>query len=327
MTISLQLGFTDYEQTYAKKKTRRQIFLDEMEATLPWDSFQALIQPVYYKPTAKGGRPPFSLEVMLRIHLLQQWFTLSDPLMEEMLIDTPCFRRFARIDMIEGRIPDETTILNFRHLLEEHQIAEQIFESVNQSLTEKGVMLKEGTILDATIINAPSSTKNKKGERDPEMHSVAKGNQWFFGMRCHIGVDAASGLVHSVVSTAANVHELNTAADRVHGEERVIYGDAGHIGIEKRDAFKDCEAEMCIAMKPGQRRVLPDTPEGRLLDLIETAKAHFRAKVEHPFRIIKCQFGFRKVYYRGIIKNDLKLKMLFALANLWFVRKRCPCIA
>ena len=327
MTISLQLGFTDYEQTYAKKKTRRQIFLDEMEATLPWDSLLALIQPVYYKPTAKGGRPPFSLEVMLRIHLLQQWFTLSDPLMEEMLIDTPCFRRFARIDMIEGRIPDETTILNFRHLLEEHQIAEQIFESVNQSLTEKGVMLKEGTILDATIINAPSSTKNKKGERDPEMHSVAKGNQWFFGMRCHIGVDAASGLVHSVVSTTANVHELNTAADRVHGEERVIYGDAGHIGIEKRDAFKGCEAEMRIAMKPGQRRVLPDTPEGRLLDLIETAKAHFRAKVEHPFRIIKCQFGFRKVSYRGIIKNDLKLKMLFALANLWFVRKRCPCIA
>jgi IS5 family transposase len=327
MTISLQLGFTDYEQTYAKKKTRRQIFLDEMEATLPWDSLLALIQPVYYKPTAKGGRPPFSLEVMLRIHLLQQWFTLSDPLMEEMLIDTPCFRRFARIDMIEGRIPDETTILNFRHLLEEHQIAEQIFENVNQSLTEKGVMLKEGTILDATIINAPSSTKNKKGERDPETHSVAKGNQWFFGMRCHIGVDAASGLVHSVVSTAANVHELNTAADRVHGEERVIYGDAGHIGIEKRDAFKDCEAEMRIAMKPGQRRVLPDTPEGRLLDLIETAKAHFRAKVEHPFRIIKCQFGFRKVYYRGIIKNDLKLKMLFALANLWIVRKRCPCIA
>jgi len=327
MAAPLQLGLTDYEQTYAKKKTRRQRFLDEMEATVPWDAFLALISPVYHRPSAKGGRPPFPLEVMLRIHLLQQWFTLSDPLMEEMLIDTPCFRRFAGIDMVEDRIPDETTILNFRHLLEENRIAEQILETVNQSLREKGVMLKEGTILDATIINAPSSTKNKTGERDPEMHSVAKGNQWFFGMRCHIGVDAASGLVHSVVSTAANVHELNTAADRVHGEERVIYGDSGHIGIEKREAFKDCEAEMRIAMKPGQRRVLPDTPEGRLLDLMEAAKAHVRAKVEHPFRIIKCQFGFRKVFYRGIRKNNLKLTMLFALANLWMVRERCPSTA
>jgi IS5 family transposase len=327
MAAPLQLGFTDYEQTYAKKKTRRQRFLDEMEATLPWNAFLALISPVYHRPSAKGGRPPFPLEVMLRIHLLQQWFTLSDPLMEEMLIDIPCFRRFAGIDMVEDRIPDETTILNFRHLLEENRIAEQILETVNQSLREKGVMLKEGTILDATIINAPSSTKNKTGERDPEMHSVAKGNQWFFGMRCHIGVDAASGLVHSVVSTAANVHELNTAADRVHGEERVIYGDSGHIGIEKREAFKDCEAEMRIAMKPGQRRVLPDTPEGRLLDLMEAAKAHVRAKVEHPFRIIKCQFGFRKVFYRGIRKNNLKLTMLFALANLWMVRERCPSTA
>ena len=172
------------------------------------------------------------------------------------------------------------------------------------------------------------------------MHSVAKGNQWFhcfaegfaYGMRCHnryaeakgYGVDAASGLVHSVVSTAANVHELNTAADRVHGDEHVIYGDAGHIGIEKRDAFTNSEAELRIAMKPGQRRVLPETPEGKLLDLLETAKAHFRAKVEHPFRIIKCQFAFRKVFYRGIRKNDLKLKLLFALANLWMIRQRCP---
>ena len=174
-----------------------------MEAPMPWDVFLALISPVDHKPSAKGGRPPFPLEVMVRIQLLQPWFTISDPLMEE-------------------RIPDETTILNFRHLLEENRIAEQILETVNQSLREKGLMLKEGTILDATILNAPRSTKNKKGERDPEMHSVSKGNQWFFGMRCHIGVDAASGLVHSVVSTAANVHGLNTTSDRVHGEERVI---------------------------------------------------------------------------------------------------------
>jgi transposase, IS5 family len=324
MSTHLQLGFTDYEQIHAKKRTRRQRFLDEMETTVPWEAFLALIEPVYHKPSSKGGRPPIPLEVMLRIHLLQQWFTLSDPLMEEMLIDTPCFRRFAGIETMEGRIPDETTILNFRHLLEEHRIAEQILEGVNQMLSERGVMLREGTILDATIINAPSSTKNKAKERDPEMHSVAKGKQWFFGMRCHIGVDAASGLVHSVESTAANVHELNTAAERLHGDERLIYGDAGHIGIEKRNDFQDCEAEFRIAMKPGQRRVLPETPEGRLLDLIETAKAHFRAKVEHPFRIIKCQFGFRKVFYRGIRKNDLKLKLLFALANLWMVRERIP---
>ena len=173
MVISLQLGFADYEQSYAKKKTLRQIFLEQMEATLPWDLFLSLIRHVYNQPSAKGGRPPIPLEVMLRIPLLQQWFTLSDPPMEEMLIDTPCFRRFAWIDMIDGQIPDETTILNFRHLLEEHQIAEQVLERVNESLIGKGLLLRQGTILDATIINAPSSTKNKQVERDPEMHSVA----------------------------------------------------------------------------------------------------------------------------------------------------------
>ena len=180
---------------------------------------------------------------MLRIHLLLQWFTLSDPLMEEMLIDTPCFRRFAGIESMEGRIPDETTILNFRHLLEEHRIAELIVEGVNQMLSERGAMLREGTILDATTINSPSSTKNKRKERDPKMHSVAKGKQWFFGMRCHIGVNATSGLVHSVESTAANVPELNTAADLLHGYERLVYGDAGDIGIEKRGDFQNNGAE------------------------------------------------------------------------------------
>jgi IS5 family transposase len=161
MVIPLQLGFADYEQTYTKKKTRRQIFLEQMEATLPWDLFLSLIRPVYHQPSAKGGRPPFPLEVMLRIHLLQQWFTLSDPLMEEMLIDTPCFRRFAGIDMVSDRIPDETTILNFRHLLEEHGIGERIFEAVKQTLKEQGALLQEGTILDATIIHAPSSTSTR----------------------------------------------------------------------------------------------------------------------------------------------------------------------
>ena len=184
MAVSLQLGFTDYEQIYAKKTTRRQRFLEEMEITVPWEAFLALIEPVCHKPSSKGGRPPIPLEVMLRIHLLQQWFTLSDPLMEEMLIDTPCFRRFAGIETMEGRIPDETTILNFRHLLEEHRIAEQILEGVNQMLSERGAMLREGTVLDATIINAPSSTlprpqaERAGGTRTSARRGIPKCTRW-----------------------------------------------------------------------------------------------------------------------------------------------------
>ena len=202
---------------------------------------------------------------MLRIHLLQQWFKLSDPLVEEVLIATPCFRRFAGIETMEERIPDETTILHFRHLLEEHRTAEQILEGVSQMLQERGVMLREGTILDATNINAASSTKNKRKERDPEMHSVAKGKQWF----------------HCCAEGFAN-------------------GMRCPIGIEKHGEVQGCQAEFRTAMKPGQRRIRPETPEGRLLNLIETAKVHLRAKVVHPFRIINYQFGFRKVFYRGI---------------------------
>ena len=245
-----------------------------MEATVPWDDFHALIRPVDHQPSAKGGKLSFSLGIMLRIHLQQQWFTISDPLMEEMLIDTPCFRHFAGIDMVSDRILEETTILNFRHLLEEHGIGAQISERVKQTLKEQGALLQERTFLDATIIHALSSTKNKQSERGPEMHSVAKGNQWLFGMRCPIGVDAASGLVHSVVSTAANGHELNNAAERLHGEEKVDYGDSGHLGIDKRETFQNSACQFRIGMRPGQRRVLPDTPEGRLAELIETAKAH-----------------------------------------------------
>jgi Transposase and inactivated derivatives, IS5 family len=190
--------------------------------------------------------------------------------------------------------------------------------------SDRGVMLREETILDAPSFNAPSSTKNRCKERDPDMHSVAKGKQWFIVKRCLIGVDAASGLVHSVESTAANVHKLNTAAEKLHGDERFIYGDAGPIGIEKRGDIQDCDAEFWIAMKPGQRRVLPETPEGRFLDLVEKAKAYFRAKAEHPFRIITCQFGFRTVFDRGIRTNDRKLKLLFTLASLWMTRERIP---
>jgi IS5 family transposase len=256
---------------------------------------------------------------MLRIHLLQQWFTLSDPLMEEMLIDTPCFRRFARIDLIDGRIPDETTILNFRHLLETHGMAERIFALINQYLVSKGLRLSKGTIVDATIIEALSSTKNATGTRDPEMHQTKKGNNWHFGMKAHIGVDAETGLVHSLQTTSANVHDLTPVEELLTGEENTIFADAGYRGAERRTQTR---ATWHIAMRPGKRRALTDSAKDRITDQLETLKARVRAKVEHPFRIIKIQFGFIKARYKGMAKNRAQLHMLCALANLYMVRRR-----
>ena len=206
-----QLGFTDYEQSTAKKRTKREKFLAEMEIVVPWQALVELIEPHYPKTGSKGGRPPYPLATMLRIHLLQQWYSLSDPAMEEALIEVPTMRRFAGIDLMCDRIPDETTILAFRHLLEKHSLGEKIFETVKTHLSQRGMTMRQGTIVDATLIAAPSSTKNKKGERDPEMHQTKKGNQWYFGMKVHIGVDKDSGLIHSVVTTAANVHDLPPA--------------------------------------------------------------------------------------------------------------------
>jgi len=208
-----QLGFSDYEQTTAKKQTNREKFLAEMEAVVPWQVLIELIEPSYHKTSKKVGRPPYPLATMRRIHLLQQWTSLSDPGMEEALIEVPTMRRFAGIDMISDRIPDETTILAFRHLLEKHNLGEQIFQTVKAHLKEHGMAMKQGTIIDATLIAAPSSTKNKAGERDPEMHQTCKGKQWHFGMKVHIGVDKDTGLIHSVETTAAKVHDLTPAAD------------------------------------------------------------------------------------------------------------------
>lgn len=229
-------------------------------------------------------------------------------------------RRFAGIDLISDRIPDETTILAFRHLLEKHDLGDQIFEAVKAHLKANGIAMKQGTIIDATLIAAPSSTKNEKGERDPEMHQTKKGNQWYFGMKVHIGVDKDTGLIHSVETTAANVHDLTPAADLLHGEETVVYADAGYQGIEKRTEMEGKGIGFRVAMRPGKRRALPDTPEGRVDDLIETAKAHIRAKVEHPFRVMKRQFGFQKTRLRGMFKNRCKVNVLAALTNLFMVR-------
>jgi IS5 family transposase len=262
---------------------------------------------------------------MLRIHLMQQWYDLSDPAMEDALIEVPTMRRFAGIDLISERIPDETTILGFRHLLEKHNLGKQIFETVKAHLKDQGMSMKQGTIIDATLIAAPSSTKNKKGERDPEMHQTKKGNQWYFGMKVHIGVDKDNGLIHSIETTSANVHDLTPAAELLHGEETVVYADSGYQGIEKREEMQGKAIGFRVAMRPGKRRALPDTPEGRLDDLIETAKAHIRAKGEHPFRVIKRQFGFQKTRLRGMLKNSCKVNVLAALANLFMARHLLLC--
>jgi transposase, IS5 family len=317
-----QLGFGDYEQTTAKKRTKREKFLAEMDQVVPWEALIELIEPHYPKSGSKGGRPPYPLATMLRIHLMQQWYSLSDPAMEDALIEVPTMRRFAGIDMLSDRIPDETTILAFRHLLEKHNLGEQIFETVKAHLKERGMAMKQGTIIDATLIAAPSSTKNKAGERDPEMHQSKKGNQWYFGMKIHAGVDKDTGLIHSIVTTAANVHDLTPAAELLHGEEQVVYADAGYQGIAKRPEMAGKSTEFRVAMRPGKRRALPDTPDGKLQDLVETAKAHIRAKGEHPFRVIKQQFGFQKTRLRGMVKNRCKVNVLAALTNLFLVRRQ-----
>lgn len=299
------------------KKTRKQVFLEQMEQVVPWTALVELIAPHY--PEGKTGRPPFSLQSMLRIHFMQQWFTLSDPGMEEAFFDTPLYREFAKLEEF-GRLPDESTILRFRHRLEKHKLAEQILGVVNELLTARGLLLKAGTVVDATLIAAPSSTKNKEHKRDPEMHSSKKGQQMYFGMKAHIGADAESGLVHTVRGTSGNVHDVIEGNSLLHGQEKDAFGDAGYQGVEKRpDANAD--VNWLIAMKPGKRKALDKAnPIDAMVEKVEKIKASIRAKAEHPFRVIKRQFGYVKVRYRGLKKNTAQLTTLFALSNLWMMR-------
>jgi transposase, IS5 family len=311
---------TDLNLDLTNRRTRKRAFLDEMERVVPWNEFVALIEP--HAAIKSTGRRPFPIEAMLRIHFLQQWFGLSDVAMEEALYDVPLYREFAGLGAM-SRLPDRVSVLRFRHLLEKHRLAEQFLATVNAQLSAKGYMLKEGTAVDATLIAAPSSTKNKGGERDPEMHQTRKGNEWHFGMKAHIGVDADSGLVHTIVGTAANISDVTQARALVHGNEREVFGDAGYQGVQKRKEMHGVKANWHIALRPGKRRALnKDTQLGQLLDECERIKARIRAKVEHPFRVIKRQFGHLKVRYRGLMKNTQQLHTLFALSNLWMVRRR-----
>jgi IS5 family transposase len=304
------------------KRTRKREFLDEINLMVWWAELVALVAQHALMPGAKRGRPPYALRIMMRLHFLQQWFNLSDPAMEEALYDTPMFREFAGLDMGEDNLPDESTILRFRHLLEKNNLSLQLLATVNATLTAKGLLLKSGTVVDATLIAAPSSTKNSSGERDPEMHQTKKGNQWHFGMKAHIGVDADSGLVHTVIGTAANVNDVTQASALVHGEESDVFADAGYQGVSKREETQDIDANWHVAMRPGKRKALDrSTPMGAVMDKLEHVKASIRAKVEHPFRVIKRQFGHVKVRYRGLAKNTAQLHTLFALSNLWMVRR------
>ncbi len=262
-------------------------------------------------PKAGNGRRPYPLETMLRIHCMQHWYNLSDGAMEDALYEIASMRLFARLSL-DSALPDRTTIMNFRHLLEQHQLARQLFKTINRWLAEAGVMMTQGTLVDATIIEAPSSTKNKEQQRDPEMHQTKKGNQWHFGMKAHIGVDAKSGLTHSLVTTAANEHDLNQLGNLLHGEEQFVSADAGYQGAPQREELAEVDVDWLIAERPGKVRTLKQHPRKNKTAInIEYMKASIRARVEHPFRIIKRQFGFVKARYKGLLKNDNQLAMLF----------------
>lgn len=312
-----QMSFGDSEYLGKKKKTRREIFLEEMEQVVPWEKLLKIIEPQY--PVAGRGRQPYPLQTMLRVHLMQNWFGLSDPAMEEALYEIGSMRGFARLSLTEP-IPDETTILNFRRIIETNNLAPMILDKVNAHLAHKGLMLKRGSIVDATIIAAPSSTKNAQGKRDPEMHQTKKGSQWYFGMKAHIGVDTDSGLVHTVVTSAANEADVTVVGELLHGKENQVHADAGYTGADKRVGRKKLVWE--IAERRGKIKAMAEGKQKRLVQVAEKAKASVRARVEHPFRVIKRQFGYVKVRFRGLAKNTAQVLTLFALSNLWMARKQ-----
>lgn len=303
-----QLTFAEAEYSVKKRKTRKEQFLEKLETLLPWKQLEALVARFY----AKGGvgRPPYPLSTMLRIHIMQLAYNLSDPAMEDALYEIESMRRFAGLRL--DRIPDETTILNFRHLLENHNLGMKLFQKINKHLDKHGLILREGSIIDATIIAAPSSTKNQDGERDPEMRQTKKGNEWHFGMKMHAAVDESLGLIHSLETTPANEHDLNVADKLLHGDEKRVWADAGYAGAEKRPELAKRNLEWHVAMRPGKRKQLasPDIEEA------ERTKASVRAKVEHVFFYIKRMFGYDKVRYRGLAKNTNRLYVLAGLANV-----------
>lgn len=318
-----QQTFSDIEYSNRKRKTKREEFLEIMNDIIPWDEWIALIQPLYYK--GKRGRPPRGIETMLRMYLVQIWFDLSDEGVEDAIYDSYALRKFVGIDFLEEQVPDATTLLHFRHLLEESHLGRAMFEGIKDAMDKTGHIMHGGTIVDATIIDAPSSTKNEQHARDPEMHQTKKGNEWHFGMKIHVGVDAGTGTVVTVEATAANVHDVTMASKLVREDDTVVYGDSGYLGIEKRPEVAEDEhlskIDYRINRRPGKLHRMKDNGGQDWERFIEHRKSSVRSKVEHPFRFLKVQCGFCKTVYRGIEKNLNRVFVLFASSNLYSLVK------
>lgn len=323
---SEQPSFTDIEYGNRRRVSRREQFLETMNATIPWARWVGLIEPHYYSSSkGKKGRKAKPVETMLRMYLLQVWFSLSDEGVEDAIYDSYAMRAFMGLDFGTEQVPDATTLLHFRHLLERHQLGEKLFADQNEIFTEQGWIMRGGSIVDATIIAAPSSTKNATGTRDPEMHQTKKGNQWYFGMKAHIGVDAGTGYVHSLTATAANTHDLDEAVNLMRVDDEVVYADAGYQGAHKRPEIAGDEHLSKVEWRVAARKGVLKTMTEHDRD-VESRKASVRAKVEHPFLVVKRDFGFAKTRYRGIGKNRNHLHVLFASAN-WLMRARAVALA
>jgi len=313
-----QGSFAQAEYAGKKKRTRRDKFLAEMDQVVPWSRLVARLAPLY--PKGERGRPPIGLERMLRVYFLQHWYGLADEALEDALYDSQALRGFAGIELNRDPVPDATTLLKFRHWLEQHGLTRVVFEEVGAILAERGLLMRQGTIVDATIIAAPPSTKNKAQARDPEMHQTRKGNQWHFGMKAHIGVDVASGLVHTLTGTAANEADITQTAALLHGEEEAVFADAGYTGAPNRPELAELDVSWNIAIKRSIIKALPKTLR-EVAQPVERALAQLRAPVEHPFHIVKNLFRHKKLRYRGLKKNTAQLHTLFALANLVIAKK------
>jgi transposase, IS5 family len=327
--MTKQTTFSDLEYQNRKRISKREKFLNMMDEIIPWQEWVEIIKPFYF--VGKRGRPARGIETMLRMYLLQNWYNLSDEKIEEAIYDSYAMRSFMRINFLDEQAPDATTLLKFRRILEKNHIQERLFKEVAGMLEANGLIMHGGTIVDATIIEAPSSTKNASGSRDPEMCQTKKGNQWHFGMKAHVGVDAGTGYIHSTTATAANHHDITETHNLIRPDDTVVYGDSGYLGVQNRDEIKadphTGSIDYRINIKPGKmHKALQAGSIGAKWDkLIENRKSSVRSKVEHVFRIIKDLFGFRKVAYKGIYKNLCKLSILFASANLYMCAKAGRC--